>query len=321
MLKTYKESIYFRGHAVEIYLRIKAYISKGCNNPSWLVMSILGRFTIIRYAVVSLIRRSNFRENQLINSVSVFRDINVPDVVERLNQDGLYLGINLPQQSLNKILDFALSTTCYGNQDSKLGFLYTEKNEIEKKYGYTFFMAEYYNTTILCPEIEKLSHDSQLLEIASLYLRTRPIFTGSRLWWNFVVGNEQSYDFNQTITFFHYDLDDYACVRFFFYLTEVNSESGPHVCVCGSHRNKSLSHILMPVKRRSDDAISNFYGLDKIVTIVGSDGFGFAEDTFCYHKATRPSRCDRLMLQIQFASADYGLHNDLKDFSLLKKIT
>ncbi|MEM6839239.1 MAG: hypothetical protein AAF609_20630 [Cyanobacteria bacterium P01_C01_bin.120] len=275
---------------------------------------------IIRHAVVFLLGDSSFKENQSINSASIFTDINVSDAVESLSQDGICLGINLSQRTLDKVFDFALSTTCYGNQNPKLGFSYAEKDKIEQEYGYTFFMAQYYNTSKLCSEIQELSHDSKLLEIASLYLKTKPVFTGSRLWWTFVVNDEQSYDSSQTITFFHYDLDDYACVRFFFYLTDVDSESGPHICVRGSHRNKSISHILMPVKRRSDDAISDFYGLDNIVTVTGSKGFGFAEDTFCYHKATRPFRRDRLMLQIQFATADYRLHNDLKDFSLLETI-
>jgi hypothetical protein len=283
-------------------------------------MSVLGRFTIIRYAIVSLLRSSSSNQEQAISSTSIFTDINISDVVNSLSRDGLYVGINLPQQTSNKLLEFALSTTCYGNLDSRLGFLYPEKDKIEKQYGYTFFAAQYYNTSILCPEIKELSHDPKLLEIASLYLKARPVFTGSRLWWNFVVNDEQPYDSSQTITFFHYDLDDYACVRFFFYLTDVDPESGPHVCVRSSHRNKSISHILMPVKRRSDDAIIDFYGSDKIVAITGSHGLGFAEDTFCYHKANRPLRRDRLMLQIQFATADYGLHNDLKDFSRLENI-
>lgn len=103
-------------------------------------------------------------------------------------------------------------------------------------------------------------------------------------------------------------------------MTEVDSNSGPHVCVRGSHLNKHLCHILLPVKRRSDEHVTAYYGAENIITITGDQGFGFVEDTFCYHKATRPVIRDRLMLQIQFATRNYGLQNDLKDPTLLRKI-
>ncbi|MEM6451611.1 MAG: hypothetical protein AAF703_14995 [Cyanobacteria bacterium P01_D01_bin.105] len=319
MLTREKNSVFFRGYFIEVVVRAKCYLLKGLNNPNWLLMSILGRFGFIRNVAVAL-QKSTSQKQQTINPESVFTNVNVPDAVEHLNKDGLYLGVELSQQSVSKIRDFALSVPCYGNRDAKLGFLYTEKDKAQKEHGHTFLTAQYYNTSLLCSEIRALGNDSRLIEIASRYLKAEPLFTGSRLWWNFAVNDEQPYDSSQTITFFHYDLDDYACVRFFFYLTDVDAESGPHTCVLGSHRKKSLSHVLMPVKRRSDDAIIDFYGSDNIVSITGATGFGFAEDTFCYHKATRPLRRDRLMLQIQFATRNYGLHNDLKDFSLLKNV-
>ena len=320
MLQNKKDPIFFHGYFVDLILRVNAYLQKGLKNPNWLLMSTLGRFTIVRNVVVRFSRNKMSEDQTVKEALSLFREVNASDVVESLERDGLYLGLQLPQDILNKIIAFALSTPCYGNQDSKLGFLYPDKDKLEKQYGHTFFMAQYHNTCLSCPEIQKLSHDPKLLEIAALYLKTQPVFTGSRLWWNFAVDNQQPYDSSQTITFFHYDLDDYACLRFFFYLTDVDAESGPHVCVYGSHKNKSLLHRLMPVKRRTDDEISTFYGKESIVKIMGERGFGFAEDTFCYHKATRPRSHDRLMLQIQFATADYGLHNDTKDPSQLTSI-
>ena len=159
---------------MEVWLRVRAYISKGFKNPSWLVMSVVGRFTIIRHFVV-LLKRSVPRQEQPGNKTSVFADISISDVIKSLNQDGFHLRLKLPQPVLDRIVDFSLSTVCYGNQDSELGFLYRDKEKIEQKYGYTFFMAEYYNTSLLCQEIQNLSCDSQLLEIASRYLKAKPV--------------------------------------------------------------------------------------------------------------------------------------------------
>lgn len=65
--------------------------------------------------------------------------------------------------------------------------------------------------------------------------------------------------------------------------------------------------------------IVKYYGADNVVPICGKAGFGFAEDTFCFHKAMIPTRKDRLMLQIQFARKNYGNHNTLVEPLVLKR--
>ena len=276
-------------------------------------MSIAGRFNFLRSITKMFTKQIDIQKYRCQSKSSNFQNVNTVDVVTSLKKQGLYTGIKLPDSILQEILEFAYSTPCYGNLDTQLGFLYSEKERISK--DITLFTAQYFNTSLLCPAIKKLACDPKLLEITALYFQTEPVFTGSRLWWNFVVNDEQPYDSNKTITFFHYDLDDYACLRFFFYLTDVDSNSGAHVCVRGSHLKKKLSYVLMPVKRRSDEDITAYYGSNTLISISGNQGFGFAEDTFCFHKATRPLNRDRLMLQIQFATNNYGLHNDLKDMS------
>ena len=144
------------------------------------------------------------------------------------------------------------------------------------------------------------------------------MLTGTRIWWLFVV-NEQAYDLNMGAYFFHYDIDDYRCLKFFFYLTDVDLSSGYHVCVRGSHKKKKLAHILSLFKLRSDREIIDYYGEKNLVPICGETGFGFAEDTFCFHKATPPTSKDRLVLQIQFNTKDYNNSNDFVDPRLLHR--
>lgn len=310
-----EEAIFFRGFYKELLSRIAAYFRKTIRNPKWFLMSLTGRLKLFRFIAISFakgIRIQSHREFQF----SSFKNLSSKHVAEALKRDGFYPGICLPNILVKEILDFAHSTPCYGNLDPQLGFLYPDKEKYDKEFG-PFFTAQYFNIKQLCPAVQALATDSRLLEIAAHYFGAEPIYTGSRLWWNFVVSDEVPYDSNKTISFFHYDLDDYASLRFFFYLTDVGEEGGAHVVVRGSHRNKSLSHIMSPVKRRSDEQVLAYYGADNVILLSGAAGFGFAEDTFCYHKATRPLSKDRLMLQIQFAVYDYGLHNDVKDPSLL----
>ncbi|MEM8831523.1 MAG: hypothetical protein AAGE96_19495, partial [Cyanobacteria bacterium P01_G01_bin.19] len=109
---------------------------------------------------------------------------------------------------------------------------------------------------------------------------------------------------------FHYDLDDYHALKFFFFLTDVDVASGPHVCIRGSHKKKKLRHQFSWLIGRSDSEIIDYYGEENLVTICGEAGFGFAEDTFCFHRGTPPVERDRLMLQIEFAMNNYGMWID-----------
>jgi hypothetical protein len=315
-----EKSLFFRGFYVEIVSRVTYYFTKTLKNPNWFLMSVLGRFQLFRFIAVALAKSPNFDQYQSKAQFSSgFNNLNPKQAAEILKKEGLYQGIYLPDILFKEILDFAHSTPCYGNLDPKLGFLYSEKEKYDKKSD-PFLTAQYFNTKELCPAIQTLANDPKLLEIAARYLGAEPVCTGSRLWWNFVVDEAIPYDPNKTITFFHYDLDDYACLRFFFYLTDVGKEGGAHVVVPGSHVKKNLSHILVPVKRRTDQQIFTYYGSENVIRLSGKAGFGFAEDTFCYHKATRPRDKDRLMLQIQFAVYDYGVQNDIIDPSFLAQI-
>ena len=116
---------------------------------------------------------------------------------------------------------------------------------------------------------------------------------------------------------FHYDLDDYRFLKFFFYLTDVDDKSGPHICVRASHKYKKFSHILLR-KRETDREIIDSYGEESLVTICGEAGFGFVEDPLCFHKGLTPTHKDRLLLQIEFATTDYGMQNDYRDISALQ---
>ncbi len=316
MNKNEAEVLYFQGFYIEIYLRLRKYLKKTFRNPKWLLMSIIGRFSTFRY-IAKKFTRSSCQRHQYSDKPSEFHDINVLHTAECLKNNGIHPGIQMSPATVEEILDFACSTHCYANLDPNLGFLYSEKEKVSREIS--LFSAQYFNTGLMCSAIKELSKDPILLEIAAKYLGAEPVFTGSRLWWNFVVDNSILYDVNKTITYFHYDLDDYACLRFFFYLTDVDQNSGPHVCVRGSHANKKLSYLLSPVKRRSSQSIDAYYGSENIITLEGRAGYGFAEDTFCFHKATRPLYQDRLMLQIQFAINDYGVHNDLKNPSQLMR--
>lgn len=142
-------------------------------------------------------------------------------------------------------------------------------------------------------------------EIAARYLENDPVLIGSQVWWTFArqeAVNDRSHGFFR----FHYDLEDYRFLKFMFYLTDVDLSSGCHICVKGSHKKKKLRDQFSLFRDRSDKDIIDYYGSENVVTICGQAGSGFAEDPFCFHKGTIPVGKNRLILEIKFASNNYG---------------
>ncbi|MBD2561470.1 MULTISPECIES: hypothetical protein [Nostoc] len=286
-------------------------------NPQWLLMRKLARFRIGRFLreffLKATAKSSNFYVSE---SPTLFPYIDVNLVVESLKKDGFYLGINLPQNIVEEIVSFAHSNPCYIHRQCRLGFYYSQKELAEIAYGEPLTLAGYFNTALLCPAILQLQNDPKLLAIAAKFLEHEPAHQCNQLWWSFSgeVTDEQR---RQTFQMFHYDMDDYRFLKFFFYLTDVDANSGAHICIRGSHKQKKLSHLLLP-KSETDAEIINYYTKGSLVTICGNAGFGFVEDTFCFHKSKTPINRDRLILQLEYAITDYGMQHDTRDISSLR---
>ena len=247
---------------------------------------------------------------------SLFDNINVEQTINFLKKDGFFLGINLPQDVVQEIWQFAIHTPCYGNGKTNLGFYYADKEQAQAKYGNALVSGNYYNTALLCPAIKKLERDSLLLEIARQYLEAEPVHQANQLRWNFPV-ESTIYERRQAVQMFHCDSDDRRSLKFSFYITDVDLCSSPHVCVRRSHGKKKLSpHLLQ--RGLSFQEITKYYGYKNIVPICGKAGFGFVEETGCFHKETPPGSKDRLLLQIEFAVKNYGNQNEVRENSQLE---
>lgn len=281
------------------------YFVKSTKNPWWLLMFVVGRFQVVRCLITYLYKLSQI-ESPKLDYVSHFPELRVNKVVEVLEKDGIYLGLKLPESILQEILTFAHNTYCYGDGKDDYGFFYREKSAAEKLYGQKFIRSEYHKQVLSCPAIQELIKDQTILDIATKYLGKKPKFTGCRLHWIFVV-KDMEYDLNKGSMNFHYDLNDYRSITFFFYLTDVNLLSGPHICIRGSHKQKKFNYLLSLFRRQTEAELLNYYGAENKLTICGESGFGFIEDVFCFHKATPPISQDRLLLQLRFSLYDYQI--------------
>lgn len=308
------QQLFHNGFWLQTKSVLKRYYKRAIKNPQWLLMFVIGRFRIIRTIASSLSKSSPISSDRV--EKSIFTDIDVDTAVEMLKQDGCYPGLQLPQSVLQEIIEHSKKTPCYGDAEYNMGFVYADKAKIESNYKKQFVRADYFNILLNCPAIKKIANDPKLLAIASQYMGGDAVVSGSRLWWLFV--NETDCDLNKGAYFFHYDLDDYQCLKMFFYITDVSISDGPHVYVKGSHIKKKLKYLLSLFKLRSDREIIDYYGAENLIPICGEAGSGFIEDVYCFHKATPPQKSDRLMLQVQFALNNYGNSGDFVEPELLK---
>jgi hypothetical protein len=156
-------------------------------------------------------------------------------------------------------------------------------------------------------QIQKNICDSSLLAIAQKYLGVVPIIDILAMWWTFPGSLEApSSKFAQK---FHFDLDRIKWLKFFIYLTDVESTSGPHVYVEGSHkRDREGRNIRRKgYVRIEDNTIEQAYGKEKIIEITGKRGTMFLADTRAFHKGKTPVSGDRLVLQIEYCNSLFGL--------------
>jgi hypothetical protein len=233
--------------------------------------------------------------NKLTKNQSI-SEVNLDATINSLKTNGFFLGINLSKPIVQEIVDFSLSNPCYGNGNNNLSFSYDQKEQVKTTLPLTF--GSYANISLLCPAIKKLESDPILLGIANKYLDAEPVHQGSQLRWNFS-GKTSIYERRLEAQKFQYH-NHPRCLRFFFYLTDVDLCSSPHVCVRGSHINKPLAHRFLR-SGCSQQKIRQYYGYENIVPICGKAGFGFVENPQCFHKGNPPGSKDRLTLLIEFA--------------------
>jgi hypothetical protein len=286
-------------------------------NPKYVLMRIIGRYNFFRPLMVRL-HHKDFPNHNINSPESIFPPLNIAAIVSEIQRNGYYSGLMIPPKVVKEFSDFATSNICYGNRDPKMGFYHYEKeNILEENPG--ILLGSFYNLSTSCPTIKLIEEDPQILQIAALYLKSKPILQGTNMWWSFAADSSEQ-DRSKAAQMYHMDLDDYQFIKFFFYLTDVDENSGPHVIVKETHINKKLSHQLK-LRRFTDQEIIDEYGLDKIITLCGSAGFGFIEDTLCFHKGYPPYTKDRLVIQVEFGLRDYGFQHTTVDANSLKEIS
>jgi hypothetical protein len=287
--------------SVSSYRRSQRYLEGG---PGHFFMYLLARFRVVRSFIVWMYSLRNTTA-PVLPGPTLVENIDLDKAAQSISEDGFFSGLRLRPEVVEDLLTFSALAPCFGEGKRDRPFLYADRANAEQQYGETFKLGRYNHALLASPVLQALSRDEQLLAIARRYLKSEPVLIGVRMWWSFV-GPADADEQMKSAQGFHYDIDGYRGLTFFFYLTDVGLSDGPHVYVRGTHVKKSWNHIVSLYKGRSDEEINNSYGLERQVVCCGPAGSGFAEDIFGFHKGLHPEAGDRLIVQLRFGLQDYG---------------
>jgi len=208
-----------------------------------------------------------------IDDYPLFPKLDVEAVVNSLHEVGYSDGAILPGEYLRNILEFC-----------------------ERNRQITDF--RHWNPHKECKTINRLAHNAKIIEVARKYLGAEPILWLTELKksnpTSLVYRKPTQYDDNV----FHNDLLDCKALTVFVYLSDVDLDSGPHVLIEGTHKNKSLKELTNIVI--SATGARKKYG-KRIKTILGKKGTLFFEELSTYHKSASATRKkSRLILKIDY---------------------
>ena len=230
---------------------------------------------------------------------SIFTDIAVKKAVADLNDCGVGFDLQIPTNIVKEISEFARKTPC-----KEPGFndeFFADDVESGRLQGKRDVLRGLVNNLRDCAVIEAIAHDPQILAIVRQYLRYCPTSITQHLTWSFASDlPESAIKKIYPPTNFHYDIAGYNFMTLYFYITDVDIDSGPHIMIKNSHKQKPL-RMLLASNCQSDDAIFNHYGRESQLVITGNKGFGFVQDPSCFHKVKAPVSSNRLLLQIRYS--------------------
>jgi hypothetical protein len=290
--------------------RAPAYWRYMREKPSWLAMFLFARTLSGRRLERWLHGAGHGRAGQRRAGAglaapitgSILPDLDPAGVVGRLIEDGVYVGLRLPDAIVRDIRDFADSTPCFPRDQQDRGFLPADVGQANRARERDIIAAYYFEAVEQSPTIRDLGRDAALLAIAAAYLGHRPVLIRTRLWWSFPGTRVSDADLHAAAQEkFHFDMNGWRTLKFFFYLTQVDEASGPHRCIVGSHRIRSWRHQISLTVGRPVDELIGIYGRDRFLAITGPAGLGFAEDPFVFHAGSLCRDHPRLILELEYA--------------------
>jgi len=228
----------------------------------------------------------------------------ISDSAKLLREKGYFVENSFLNRNLTgAVLDYSLSNIgSYRAKDSGDGNVpnvkFDRSNPLSVRFDYSP------STVLKCREIQEVLTNPKVLSLAQEYLGSEPILDFVAMWWH-TKSNEAD---KKAAQMFHFDMDRLRWVKFFFYITDVSPENGPHVFIESTHKDYGIPFSLRKkgYARLSDEDVERVISRDHWVEFAGKAGTMIAEDTRGLHKGAHVKSGDRLLFQFQFTTTLYG---------------
>ena len=154
-------------------------------------------------------------------------------------------------------------------------------------------------------DIQTLLSDMSFVSVAQDYLGARPVIDVMGMWWHTDFSEVPD---SEAAQYFHFDMDRPKWLKFFIYLTDVETTNGPHSFVAESHKTRGIPANLLRkgYARLTDKEIAENFDKNNVIEFNAPRGTIIAEDTRGLHKGKHVSEGDRLVLQLQFSNSLFG---------------
>lgn len=262
---------------------------------------VFGRFASVRraYGVTRGVgQRLRVRPPAQIEP-ALIPTLNVEAAVASLHKHAVYAPLYLPGETVSAIHSFAADGACR-RQARPPVFRVSDVKDGRLPTGDLAVLADVLDAD-RNDAVRAVANEPRVLEVISRYLGYVPTKRKPRLMWSFVCSAPDDVRLSEgQTTVYHFDVESYNFIYANYYLVDVDVRSGAHTMISGSHDDKPLSWLLGPASR-TDEEIRARYPAERELLLEGRAGFGFIQDSSCYHRALAPIDRPRLMLQIRYS--------------------
>lgn len=285
--------------AKRVIARAPTYGTYIRERPGWALLIIFGRLQWARR--IERLARARAPADDAIPGSANLSSPNASEIADRLNADGVCEGFRLNDEVLDEICEFATTNPCQTRDMEPVTFLAKDIDAINRTRTKDVLAAYYFSSVERCPAVKRLMLDPRLLAIAKNYAGQEVSNIRTRLWWNFPGDRFEDADLHATAQDrFHFDLNDWRTLKFFFFISDVGARSAPHLYIRGSHVRRKLGHQYTILHGKTVEELEDYYGASEFKTLTGPAGSGFAEDPFIFHSGSRAISEPRLILELEF---------------------
>ena len=261
-----------------------------------------GRSNDFHSALIRIVKKAK-KADKSSGILGEINQIGLNSMIRSIEQDGFHaFDVSLDDKLLEELVSFATTTKARYIDLSKTGvnyaaekILFDAKNPVSPRYQFDA------NDVIKNDAVQSIVFDDNLRMIASAYLGCPPILDLATMWWSAPFDNKGA---DQSAQMYHFDMDRFKFLKFFFYLTDVDTNNGPHCYVRNSH--KRIPSGVRKDRRISDEELPKYYKEEDIKEFIGKKGSILAVDTRGLHKGKPLVERSRLLFQIQFSNSLFG---------------